>query len=107
MSDLLALEIIVAIGVSLVVGTVAAQRPRVAPPVLLLAAGAALAYAPSLRGVHPPPITPKTSATHLSSCATTSPRSPPANSSTPPAGAALTGGTSNSKPPTRSVRSDG
>lgn len=55
MHDRLALELVVVLGVALVAGTVAGERLRIAPPVLLLGVGASLAFVPSLRAVHLPP----------------------------------------------------
>jgi monovalent cation/hydrogen antiporter len=52
---LLGLELVVALGVTVLVCGVVARRLGVAPPVLLLACGALLGFAPALRGVHLPP----------------------------------------------------
>lgn len=52
---LLGLELVVALGVTVLVCGVLARRFGVAPPVLLLACGALLGFAPALRGVHLPP----------------------------------------------------
>ncbi|MGV9212201.1 Na+/H+ antiporter [Micromonospora sp. RB23] len=49
------LALVVAVGVAILVGTGAARRLRIAPPVLLLIAGVLLGFAPALRGVHLPP----------------------------------------------------
>ncbi len=53
--SLLGLELVVALGVTVLVWGVLARRFGVAPPVLLLACGALLGFAPALRGVHLPP----------------------------------------------------
>lgn len=52
---MLGLVIVVVLGVSVLVCSVAAARLRVAAPVLLLAAGVLLGFAPALRGVSLPP----------------------------------------------------
>jgi CPA1 family monovalent cation:H+ antiporter len=52
---LLGLELVVVLGVAVLACGVLARRIRVAPPVLLLACGALLGFAPALRGVHLPP----------------------------------------------------
>lgn len=55
MHDLVGLQLVVVLGAALLAANVAAQRLRVAPPVLLLLIGVLLAFVPSLRGVHLPP----------------------------------------------------
>jgi len=49
------LELVVAVGIAVLAGTVAARRLRSAPPVLLLIAGVLLGFVPALREVHLPP----------------------------------------------------
>jgi Na+/H+ antiporter len=49
------LEVVVVLGAALVLCGVAANRLRIAPPILLLAVGAALGFVPSLRQVSLPP----------------------------------------------------
>jgi CPA1 family monovalent cation:H+ antiporter len=51
----LGLELVVVLGVAILLCSVAAQRLRITPPVLLLLAGALLGFIPSLRGVSLPP----------------------------------------------------
>jgi monovalent cation/hydrogen antiporter len=51
LQDAHALQVLVALGVSVVVLTVLARKMRVAPPVVLLIGGVALAYVPWLAGV--------------------------------------------------------
>lgn len=53
--DLLGLQLVVVLGAAVLIGNVAAARLRVAPPVLLLAVGVALAFLPALQGVRLPP----------------------------------------------------
>ncbi|HEY2267675.1 MAG TPA: cation:proton antiporter, partial [Streptosporangiaceae bacterium] len=52
---LLGLELVVILGAAVLVCGVLARRIRVAPPVLQLACGALLGFAPALRQVHLPP----------------------------------------------------
>ncbi len=52
---LLGLELVVVMGAALLMCSVLARRFRVAPPVLLLACGALLGFAPALRRVYLPP----------------------------------------------------
>ncbi|MFC0438103.1 Na+/H+ antiporter [Kutzneria buriramensis] len=52
---MLGLELVVLLGVAVLVGRVAGDRLGVAPPIVLLAAGAALGFVPALRAVHLPP----------------------------------------------------
>ncbi len=52
---LLGLELVVVLGAAVLVCGVLARRIRVAPPVLQLACGALLGFAPALRQVHLPP----------------------------------------------------
>ncbi len=52
---LLGLELVVVLGVAVLVCSLVARRFGVAPPVLLLACGALLGFAPALRRVHLPP----------------------------------------------------
>ncbi|AGZ41036.1 Na+/H+ antiporter [Actinoplanes friuliensis] len=49
------LELVVAVGLAVLIGTGAASRLRSAPPVLLLIAGVLLGFVPALREVHLPP----------------------------------------------------
>ncbi|MDT0322105.1 Na+/H+ antiporter [Streptomyces millisiae] len=53
--DLLGLELVVVLGAALLGCEVAGRRLGLAPPVLLLAAGALLGFVPALREVHLPP----------------------------------------------------
>jgi monovalent cation/hydrogen antiporter len=55
MNDVLPLELVVVLGAVLVGGSVVARRLRIAPPVLLLAAGLVLGLVPALRDTHLPP----------------------------------------------------
>jgi monovalent cation/hydrogen antiporter len=52
---MLSLELVVVLGAAVLACGVLADRFRVAPPVLLLASGALLGFAPALRRVHLPP----------------------------------------------------
>lgn len=52
---MLALELVVVLGLAILLTRVAAARFRIAPPILLLAAGVLLGFVPSLRSVHLPP----------------------------------------------------
>ncbi|HET9143334.1 Na+/H+ antiporter [Actinophytocola sp.] len=52
---MLGLELVVVLGVAVLVCSVAAERLRVAPPVLLLAGGALVGFVPALRGISLPP----------------------------------------------------
>jgi monovalent cation/hydrogen antiporter len=52
---MLGLELVVVLGAAVLACVVLADRFRVAPPVLLLASGALLGFAPALRQVHLPP----------------------------------------------------
>lgn len=52
---MLALELVVVLGLAILLTGVAAARFRIAPPILLLAAGVLLGFVPSLRSVHLPP----------------------------------------------------
>lgn len=52
---MLGLELVVALGAPLLVSDLAARRARVAPPVVLLAAGVLLGFVPALRAVRLPP----------------------------------------------------
>ncbi|MEU4385646.1 Na+/H+ antiporter [Promicromonospora sp. NPDC023805] len=52
---MLALELVVVLGLAILLTRVAAARFRIAPPILLLAAGILLGFVPSLRSVHLPP----------------------------------------------------
>jgi CPA1 family monovalent cation:H+ antiporter len=47
---LLGLELVVVLGVAVLVCSVAAERLRLAPPVLLLAFGVLVGFVPALRG---------------------------------------------------------
>ncbi|MCX5070311.1 Na+/H+ antiporter [Micromonospora lupini] len=49
------LALVVVVGIAILVGTGAARRLRIAPPVLLLIAGVLLGFVPALRVVHLPP----------------------------------------------------
>jgi Na+/H+ antiporter len=51
----LGLELLVALGVAILLCHLAGNRYRIAPPVLLLAAGVLLGFVPALREVHLPP----------------------------------------------------
>jgi Na+/H+ antiporter len=51
----LALEMVVILGVTILICTVVARRARVAPPILLLVCGVLLGFIPALRGVQLPP----------------------------------------------------
>jgi CPA1 family monovalent cation:H+ antiporter len=53
-STVLGLELVIALGLAVLVGNSLARRYRVAPPVLLLAAGVLLGFVPALRAVELP-----------------------------------------------------
>lgn len=55
MHDLLGLEVVVVLGAAVLLGSIAARRLRVAPPLLLLVVGVLLGFVPELRRVHLPP----------------------------------------------------
>jgi CPA1 family monovalent cation:H+ antiporter len=52
---MLGLELVVLLGLAVLLASTAGQRLRIAPPVMLLAAGILLGFIPALRGVHLPP----------------------------------------------------
>jgi monovalent cation/hydrogen antiporter len=51
----LGLELVIALGLAVLAGNSLAHRYRIAPPVILLAAGVLLGFVPALRGVELPP----------------------------------------------------